>query len=287
MRPTRAMRSLLMLAPLVLPSVARAQRYWHDEQGRNALRIDFGKPFLKGEGDSWLTGAILPSMSIRAGEGIRVEADVPFMRAGYDFGGTVGDKSSFRVGNPYIGLRIGDDTKMWSGTLGFRVPLNAKPDTPIASRTVSVGTLTTFDEYEAYESNTMTVRTNMEARWVSANHVLLGAKAGPSVLITTDGNPQAQTDIFFDYGGRLGYESEGSQFTVALTGRYLVTPADRKFERCQDSGCSVQRFHHAATGTVELRYGTLRPRLSLRIPFNKDIRDITGGILTVGLSVAR
>src|SRR5438132_694510 len=104
MRPTRALRSLLILAPLVLPSVARAQRYWHDEQGRNAFRIDFGKPFLKGAGDSWFTGAIIPSVSLRASEGIRVEADLPFIRAGYDFGGTTGDQSTIRVGNPYIGL---------------------------------------------------------------------------------------------------------------------------------------------------------------------------------------
>lgn len=286
MRPTRGLRSLLILAPLVLPSVAGAQRYWHDEQGRSAFRIDLGKPFLKGEDDKFLTGAAVPSISFRASEGFRVEADFPMMRAGFDLGGTVGDQSTIRVGNPYLGLRIGDDEKMWTGTLGFRLPVGSKPDTPIASAAVNAASLTTFDEYEAFSSNTMTVRSALEAHWVNDRHVMLGTKFGPSVLITTDGNPQAQTDIFFDYGGRIGYEASSTLVTFAFTGRYLITPADKKFEHCEDTGCKVERFHHAATIMGELRLGTLRPRMTFRIPMDKSQRDVTGAVVSLGLSVA-
>ncbi|HEV8611958.1 MAG TPA: hypothetical protein VGQ73_00520 [Gemmatimonadales bacterium] len=290
MRPTRALRSLLMLAPLVLPyQAARAQRYWHDEQGRDAFRLDLGKPFLKGDGHSFFTGTAVPSMSLRAADGIRVEADFPLMRAGFEFGGTIGDQSSVRVGNPYVGLRVGEDAKLISGTLGFRLPLAAKPDTPIGQQALTAGALTTFDEFEAFAANFLTVRGALEAHKVSANHILLGAKAGPSVLITTNGNPNAQTDVFFDFGGRVGYEGSGSQLSVGLSGRYLVTPADKAFLFCSNVNvnCEVKRAHYAATGAAELRWGSIRPRVTIRIPFNKDTRNQVGAILGLGVSVAR
>ncbi|HEV8148743.1 MAG TPA: hypothetical protein VGP61_01020 [Gemmatimonadales bacterium] len=290
MRPTRALRSLLLLAPLVLPSqTARAQRYWHDEQGRDAFRLDLGKPFLKGDGHSFLTGTAVPSMSMRAAEGIRVEADFPLMRAGFEFGGTVGDQSTIRVGNPYLGLRVGEDAKLISGSFGFRLPLAAKPDTPIGQQALNAGALTTFDEFEAFAANFLTVRGALEARKVSANHILLGAKIGPSVLVTTSGDPNAQTDVFLDFGGRIGYEGSGSLLSVGLTGRYLVTPADKAFLFCSNVNvnCEVKRSHYAASGAAELRRGNIRPRATLRIPLNKDTRQQVTSILTVGVSVAR
>lgn len=287
MRPTRALRSLLFLVPLVFQfRAASAQRYWHDEQGRDAIRLDLGKPFLKGEGEKFPTGSIVPSLSMRAVEAIRVEADLPLMRAGFDFGTPTGTSSAFRIGNPYLGLRIGDDEKLITGTIGFRLPLASKPDTPIAQQAVRAGAITTFDEFEAFAPNFLTVRSSLEAHWVSDTKVLLGAKAGPSLLMSTDGDPNKQSDIFFDYGGRIGYEASGAQMTVALTGRYLITPADKAFERCTPVGCEIERFHHAASATVELRSGALRPRVSVRLPFDKDLRDQAGTILTVGLSFA-
>ena len=289
MRPTRALRSLLLLAPLLFPlQAARAQRYWHDDQGRDAFRLDLGKPFLKGDGHAFLTGTAVPSLSVRAAEGVRVEADFPLMRAGFEFGGTIGDQSALRVGNPYLGLRVGDDAKWLAGTVGFRLPLAAKPDTPIGQQAVNAGTLTNFDDYEAFAANSMTVRGALEARWLSANHVLVGVKAGPSVVLTTSGNPQAQSDIFGDFGGRIGYEGKKALLSAGLSGRYLITPADPAFLFCKNVNvnCEVQRQHYAASGTAELRWGSLRPRATLRFPLNKDTRQQVRTILSVGVSVA-
>ena len=287
MRPTRALRSLLLLAPLVFQSrPALAQRFWHDEQGRDAFRLDLGKPFIKGDGEKFPTGSIVGSLSVRAADGIRVEGDLPLMRAAYDFGAPAGSSSTFRLGNPYIGLRIGQDDHKWTGTVGFRLPFSAKPDTPIGQQAVRAGALSSFDEFEAFAPNFLTIRSALEYRRVSASKFLFGGKAGPAVLISTDGNPLRQSDVFFDYGGRVGYEGSGSLLTVGLTGRYLVTPADQAFEHCNDANqCAIERFHHAGTVTAELRYGGIRPRASVRIPFDKGLRDEAGVIVHLGVSI--
>jgi hypothetical protein len=81
MRLTRVVSPLIVLAALALPAtVVHAQRYWHDDQGKDAIRFDFGLPFLKGDGHKFFTGTFVPSMSYRAGT-LRVEADIPIARA--------------------------------------------------------------------------------------------------------------------------------------------------------------------------------------------------------------
>ena len=78
MRLTRVLSPLIVLTALAFPAtVVHAQRYWHDEQGRDAFRLDFAMPFLKGDGHKFFTGTFVPSLSLRAGEGFRVEADIP------------------------------------------------------------------------------------------------------------------------------------------------------------------------------------------------------------------
>ena len=95
MGSTRAVRLLFALSALTVSATAvHAQRYWHDEQGRDAIRIDAWLPFLKGDGHKFFTGALVPSASIRVGEGFRVEGDIPILRAGQDFGTAGGGTQS-------------------------------------------------------------------------------------------------------------------------------------------------------------------------------------------------
>jgi hypothetical protein len=277
MRSTRALRPLFALTTLLLPlGSLHAQRYWHDDRDGDALRLDVSYPFLKGGNYKFPTFALVPSASIRAAEGIRVEADFPLMRAAYDFGGTTGTETSLRVGNPYLGFRIGDDAKPFSGVLGARVPLGENPKDLIGQRAILAGTASSFDDYEAFQPNTVLVRAALEGRWRGDRH-FLGAKLGGSIVLPTSGNPLSETVKYIDYGGRGGIDSGGLEASIALTGR-LVS------QSVSGSGFSA-RTHHAATGAVALTKGMVRPRLSLRVPFDKDLRDVAGAVLGAGVTV--
>ncbi len=103
MGSTRVLRFLFAVSALTLSGKAvHAQRYWHDEQGRDAIRIDAWLPLLKGDGRKFFTGALVPSASIRIGDGFRVEDDLPILRSGQDYGTAGGKQNSVRLGNPYI-----------------------------------------------------------------------------------------------------------------------------------------------------------------------------------------
>lgn len=287
MRLTRVLSPLIVLTAMAVPAtVVHAQRYWHDEQGRDAFRFDFAMPFLKGDGHKFFTGTFVPSMSLRAGEGFRVEADIPIARAGAE------GASSVRLGNPYIGLRIGEDAKPVSGILGLRIPASKKPTTAIASQAFATGMISDYDNFEAYSANLVTVRGGLEYRRARSDGLMVGLRGAGSLQLNTSGDPAADSEMLFDYGVRAGYDGTRALATVALTGRYLVTaPASGFVCHAEDPDCNPKGFnertHHQVTGVLELRSGGLRPRVSLRVPLDKDLRDIAGAVLGVGISISK
>jgi hypothetical protein len=296
MRSTRALRLLIVLTALSVPSGAvSAQRYWHDDQGRDAFHLDVWLPFLKDtmafKGHKFFTGAIVPSVSIRAGEGIRVEADFPVMRAGYQ-PGTGSKLQSFRLGNPYLGIRIGDDEKLVTGVLGARIPAGKKPTSVVSQMAVSAGAVSNYDEFEAFNPNLLTFRGALELHKVRPSGFLVGLRGGPSLQMNTTGDPTGDTEIYFDYGARLGYQGSRALATAALTGRYLITAPAFDFVCLPafPAGCDPKSFaartHHAVSGVFEFRPGRVRPRATLRFPLDKDLRTQAGAVLGLGLSIA-
>lgn len=293
MGSTRVLRFLLAVSALSLSGgVVQAQRYWHDDQGRDAFRIDAWLPFLKGDGHKFLTGALVPSASIRVGEGFRFEADLPIVRAGRDFGGTVGTQSSIRIGNPYVGLRIGEDDKPLAGLLGLRLPVAQDPKDAAGQHAVAVGALANFDDFEAFTPEIMTFRGAVEYRRVSASRFLIGVKGGPSLQTSISGDPTDDSEIYIDYGVRFGYDGSGALAMVALSGRYLMSAPTSGITCPATGSCDAKSFNartdHHLSGTVELRSGALRPRVTVRVPLDRwrGTND-TDLILGVGVSIAR
>jgi hypothetical protein len=278
MRSSPALRLMTVLSMLAVPSGSVfAQRYWFDDQGRDAVHLDVLYPFLKGSTDRFFTGVFLPSASFRIGEGFRLEGDLPMMRAGFH-PLTGPNTSNFRIGNPYVGLRIGDDQKLVSGLVGMRVALGQTPKDAAGGLAVAAGSLAYPEDFEAFTPPLLTIRGGVELRRLRKDGLLLGLRGGSSLLINTGGNPTDESNLYFDYGARIGYEGPRAQATVALTGRYLINPnSPENFD---------QRSRHSATGTVELRPGPVRPRATLKIPFDKVLRDDSGATLGVGVSIA-
>ncbi len=292
MGSTRVLRFLFAVAVLSPSGTAlHAQRYWFDEQGRDAVRIDAWLPFLKGDGHKFFTGALVPSTSIRVGEGFRVEGDLPLLRAGQDFGTAGGKQSSVRLGNPYIGLRIGQDDKKVSGTLGLRFPVGKSAKTPIEQQAVNAAAVSNFDDFEAFVPNILTARGTLEYRSVSASRFLFGVKGGPSLQINTSGDPTQDSEISLDYGARIGYEGSGAQLAVGLSGRYLLTAPRAPavcpvIDTCPGKSFAGRTDHHVSA-SFELRPGSVRPRLTLRFPLDEARRrDQAGAILGLGVSIA-
>lgn len=268
-RPAAALVLVSLLWSVTLP----AQQYWPDRAEGTVVRADFLKPFFKGDGGpQFLSGVVFVSASTAAGKLLRIEADVPLVRAGF----TIGEikESSLRIGNPYLGARIHRADGPVSAYLGVRLPLAADPETLAGGLTNELGTLTDPDQLEAFLPNVFTARAGAELRSVFPSGLLIGAKLGPSVLVPSEGG--ADPELFADYGVQGGYEGAAIRATIGVTGRLLATESGLSF---------AERTFHMATGTLELRRGRVRPNVLLRIPLDQSMRESINATVGFGLAI--
>jgi len=267
-RPT----GVLALAALLGSSALSAQQYWPDRGEGTVIRADFLKPFFKEDGFQFLSGVVFLSGSGPVGRSVRIEADVPLVRAGLSNGALA--ESSLRLGNPYAGVRIHQADRPLSGYFGLRLPLASEPQTAAAGLAMEVGAMTDPDRLEAFLSNVLTVRAGAELRSVSPGGLLIGAKLGPSLLVPTKGEG-ADPELFADYGVQAGYEGAAIRATVGITGRLLATE-DVSF---------AERTFHSITGVIELRRGPVRPSLLFRMPLDSSVRESHSATVGFGMAI--
>lgn len=133
------LRTALVVLGLALasPSVVFAQASTgelRDELDRHRIAAELGL-FYTDDDDSWLVG-LQPAVHAQVGLleqtealPISVQLDVDLRGAGYDGDGPGGSTSGFRVGNPYLGARVGHDAgepgSRWRarGGLGLTLPI--------------------------------------------------------------------------------------------------------------------------------------------------------------------
>ena len=264
---------ILVLVSLLWSVTLPAQQYWPDRAEGTVVRADFLKPFFKGDGGpQFLSGVVFVSASTQAGKLLRIEADVPLVRAGFTIGEIT--ESSLRIGNPYLGARIHRADGLASGYLGVRLPLAGEPETPAGWMAYEVGADSDPDQWEAFLPNVFTARAGAELRSVSPSGLLIGAKLGPSVLVPSEGG--GDPELFADYGVQGGYEGSAIRATIGVTGRLLATESDLSL---------AERTFHMATGTLELRRGRIRPSLLFRMPLDQSMRQSLNATVGFGLAI--
>ncbi|HJR36332.1 MAG TPA: hypothetical protein VJ817_15350 [Gemmatimonadales bacterium] len=275
---TKALRhpaAALVLVSLLWSVTLPAQQYWPDRPEGTVVRADFLKPFFKGDAaPQFLSGVVFISAGTPAGKLLRIEADVPMVRAGF----TIGEikESSLRIGNPYLGARFHRADRPVSAYLGVRLPLASEPETSAGGLAYEVGTLTDPDQFEAFLPNVFTARAGAEVRSLSPSGLLIAAKLGPSVLVPSKGTSGDDPELFADYGVQVGYEGSAIRATIGVTGRLLATESDLTL---------AERTFHMATGTLELRRGRIRPSLLFRMPLDQSMRESIRATVGLGLAI--
>lgn len=251
-----------------------AQYYWPDRAEGTVVRVDFLKPFFKESGYQFLSGAVFFSGGGPIAKIVRVDAELPLVRAGLT-AGALPAESSLRLGNPYVGVQIHRDGGPLSGYFGLRLPLTSDLETSAAELAMGVGVLSDPDRLEAFLPNVLTVRGGAELRSVSSGGLLIGAKLGPSLLVPTKGEG-ADPEVFADYGVQGGYQGSAVRATVGVTGRLLATESGLSFS---------ERTNHVVTGMVELRRGKVRPSVLIRVPVDPSVRETHRFTIGFGLAI--
>ena len=268
----RARISILLLMGVAGTPLA-AQRYWHTPPvSRWTVGLEGYRPIFQEEGAKFFTGALFLSAGTRVGERMVLEAELPIGLSSLD--DPIG--STTLAGNPYVGLRFPNARGSFVGHAGIRLPLAQEPDNLGALAAYAAGGIADLDRLEAFIPERMTFRGGGEFITRNRNGFLFGFRAGGAFLVDAGGNG-VDPEFIADYGVRAGHESADYLATIGVTGRAVLTESDLGFD---------DRSFHSIVSQIELRPGMIRPSLTVRVPLDSSMRDISSDIVGLGFSIS-
>ncbi len=253
-----------------LPQALSAQGLWGLPTYEKSVALEFAKPLFEEGNQSFLSSGNFISVTWPLSERIRFVGEIPFAYSSWD--NEFESESQFALGNPYLGLSIGKETSNLLGQVGLRLPL-ASDDNDDARW------LGTFADYVDREGDffgdivpitgTLTYRNRQE------NGFLVMATGGADTWIFTEGGGDG-AEVFALYGARLGYDGPAWTVLGGIAGRGILTEESSFF----DDG-SV----HEVGLEVGYRTAAVQPKLFVRYPLDKDIREFLDLVVGFGIRV--
>lgn len=254
-----------LLLTLLAPRVAEGQSVWSPRGERGDLTFEALRPSLDdADGQDFLFGSLYLGFNRPVSPGVRILGELAISRFGFE-----GGEGAWGFGNPYLGLEVGDQEGTAFAEVGVRLPL-ADGEGLAGGAFSDLGRMAAFGE----DLLSFSALGRFSSRRESGLFTTI--RAGPSVWIDT-GDRDADTELFLDYAGLVGYEDERFGVGGGLVGTMLVTEGDLDFgERTAQEG--------TLRGWLVL--DTVRPHVELRVPLDDALNDITKFTLGVGVSVA-
>jgi len=209
-------------------------------------------------------------------ERLRVFADVPFAHAkpkAVNVGGmqdatTVFEaKASSVIGNPLLGIE-------YVATPAVRLELSARAPLTTADDESFADVMAAFSDpqrLEAFVENVVPVSGMVTVERSLVPGLDFRAKGGVTSVFFT-GDESGETTNFVDYGVFGSYTAGIARLGSGVSGRWNASA---------DQGSFSDRSLHQLGVTADVRLGGVRPGVSVRIPLDKDHREVVSS--TVGM----
>ena len=255
---------------LMLPSSVTAQALWLSTDARPSLGIDWYKPIIDGAPFSGSSSSAIISGNLKASDRVFIEFDVPFSYADFDVNGT-----DIRIGNPYLGAAFGSVSSLFRFQIGFRLGFGEQQDDTEENALVT-GFFADWERFEAFEPNTTSLRSALSVGKIFESGFSVGGRVGATAMARSGDNQES--DVWGDYGARVGYDKSGVGIYANLSGRYLISE-EREF------GIPFsERTAHQIGGSAHFTSGSWRPSVELRVPLDEDISPNLDASIKVGLT---
>lgn len=257
-----ALGALATVAPCT--SELTAQALWVDRQLERTIDVSFARPGIEGSDQALLSGAgrIAGTFPIKGTAFLRLE--LPGARANFE------GVSETMIGAPYIGVVGGAPESDVRYQIGIRLAPGASTDGPAAD----VGVRAEYEQFEAYLSEFVGLRTSVQFGRVSKNGLTAQVRLGGTLLVST-GEGESDPEGFADYGARIGTETTRGFVFADLSGRMWAT----------QSGLTVgERSVHFVGLSGGVALGPVTPAVEVRTPIGERDSGM-GTIVRIGARV--
>lgn len=252
-------RSLLLLmaciSGLVTPCFGQAT-------SQSYLAVEVLKPRYDFENQpTLLTSAVFVSVRLPLDDRIGFKAELPFAHANLN---TAGARTQNTLGNPYLGLEIGNQSegnrRIW-GEVGVRLPL-APDDDDHHGAAATIGFQSDMvKRVEAFTTELLPITGILHYRYRYPSGLDLQLQAGGSYLHAMPESIDGQeSGWFLLYAAELAYELKRFTLGAEFAGRKWLTA---------DDGQRPHIFQLSAL--VETRVGRLVPGLNFSVPISNEL----------------
>lgn len=196
----------IVISASMFSSTLSAQSIWLNQGRENSFAIEILKPDLENSNFvdySFLSSAIFLSGRFLLGDNVVLVGELPFAHANQDIaifnfltGATTQETNEAQtlIGNPYLGLELGNPNSSTFTELGLRLPITPENK----SIATEFGISSDFDRFEAFTPDVLTLTGKINSRQKRASQLVTHLRGGPTLLINTAGTGD-DAELFFDY----------------------------------------------------------------------------------------
>lgn len=259
---------------IITNSPVNGQSIWQHLAARQTLTLEILKPEYDRGDQSFLTSAIFLSARAPVTRNIIFIGELPFSYINWDIpqGADLGSQQTF--GNPYFGLEIDLRRVPLFFELGVRAPLTADPEKENGEATKN-GYFTDFiDRAEAFAPNAFPISGFVNLIIESNTGFSLRLRAGPAIWIPTGDRDESETFIL--YSAQAWWDFGSVHVGGGLSGRYISS---------QNDGTFGERSTHQLGFGLDLSLGIFSPGFQIRIPLDKEYKDILNIVFGISLGI--
>jgi hypothetical protein len=255
---------------LAIPSSALlGQSMWRPQTSGKSMGMEISKPFFDGGQMSALSTTTLLWVQWPIRDKVQFVGELPLAYGSYDdeFGG----ESDFVLGNPYLGLRIGEDGSNLSGQLGVRLPLTPSHN----NLALGVGLFSDFiSRPGAFWPDNVPITGTVAYQVRKDDGLIFRVVGGADAWIATESDYGDRVEAWGLYGAGAGYENEVWSFSGTLAGRAILT---------ESGGSLADRTVHELGLDIGYLKASVQPNLFVRFPLDEGLRENLNVVVGFGI----
>ncbi|MFC1553315.1 hypothetical protein ACFL7D_01665 [candidate division KSB1 bacterium] len=172
--------------------------------------------------------------------------------------GNIADRSGTEIGNIYVGIQ---SNKGMNSDGGWRLGIGMY--LPTAKETLYVGKLTDLMNINKVTHEMATISIDYGYRKIMDNGFTIGLEFNPRVYMPySEIRDSRGPELYFHYGGMIGYNFEKVVILTEVLSRYLATEK------------TYNRSFEVVTFGAQLKNYRIQPGMFFQIPLDKDFGDL-------------
>jgi len=269
--------SVLLACPI---GTLLAQTTWMHPPIEQGLALEFTKAKFNDEPELkfWTSTAFLYGRW-KANRQLSLVFELPVANLDYHSSGNwYWDELPFTVrssvvGNPYLGVELGEEGSSLIAELGLRPPLLGEANSEGDYMSMVVGSYVAYDRFEAFIPKLATFQAAFGYRGLYPSGTIkstLRLLGGATAMVPDDGD----AEVFID--GCADYWMHDRSFAVGfgLTGRYLLTESELDFN---------ERTVFQIKSAAQIGLGQFHPGIHVQVPLDSDLTDVVSLMFGIDL----